>query len=98
MYVVYGRMELFLPYCRSLKDKRKIINSIADRIRKRFNISILEVDYHDLWQRTALGFAAAASREREADFLASIVRETAENADASLEITGFMVEVIPYGR
>ena len=40
MYVVYGYVELYLPYCSSLKEKRKIIHGLISRIRKRFNVSI----------------------------------------------------------
>ena len=52
MYVVYGYGELYLPYCSSLKEKRKIIHGLISRIRKRFNVSICEVQFHDLWQRS----------------------------------------------
>lgn len=96
MYVVYGRIELFLPYCHSLKEKRKIVNSIVDRIRKRFNISVAEIDYHDLWQRAALGFAAVAEGQKKAEMLACVVRETAEDSDDALEVTDFYIEIISY--
>lgn len=94
MYVVYGKIEIFLPYCHSLKEKRKIINSIVDRIRKRFNISIAEVEYHDLWQRAALGFAAVADGEKKAGMLASIVRETVEDSNDGLEVTDFDIKIV----
>ena len=58
MIVLYGRMEVFLPYASSLKDKRQIVQSLIDRLRKRFSISVIEVDNHDLWQRSSIGFAA----------------------------------------
>ena len=51
MYVVYGYVELYLPYCSSLKEKRKIIHGLISRVRKRFNVSTSEVEFHDLWQR-----------------------------------------------
>lgn len=38
----------------SLKDKRRFINSLFARLKKEFNISILEMDYQDLWQRSKL--------------------------------------------
>ena len=59
MYVIYGYCELFWPYAANLKDKRMVIRSITDRLKKkRINISILEIKYQDLWQRSMLGFAA----------------------------------------
>lgn len=96
MYVVYGKVEFFLPYCHSLKEKRKVINGVVDRVRKRFNISISEVEYQDLWQRGALGFAAVAEGENRACLLAAVVRETVEESDDNLEIIFFDSQVIPY--
>ncbi|SHH30509.1 hypothetical protein SAMN02745221_02120 [Thermosyntropha lipolytica DSM 11003] len=96
MYIVYGKIELFLPYCGSLKEKRKVVNSIVDRVRKRFNISIAEAGYHDLWQRTVLGFAAVADGEKKAEMVASVIQETVEGSDDPLEIIAWDVEIVPY--
>jgi len=46
---------------RSLKEKRKVVRSILDRVRARFNVSAAEVEDQDLWQSISLGFAAAGS-------------------------------------
>lgn len=45
----------------SLKEKRRIVRSIKDRVRARFNVSVAEVDDQDLWQSIVLGFAAVGS-------------------------------------
>ena len=46
MFVVYGTIDLHLPYSTSLKEKRKTVHAVIARIRKRFNVSVSEVDYH----------------------------------------------------
>ncbi|MCS7249970.1 MAG: DUF503 domain-containing protein [candidate division WOR-3 bacterium] len=38
----------------SLKEKRRFINSLFSRLKKEFNVSVLEIDYQDLWQRSKL--------------------------------------------
>lgn len=43
------------PYLNSLKAKRQKLNSIKQFLRQRYNISIAEVDYQDLWQKSLLG-------------------------------------------
>ena len=53
------RLELELPYATSLKDKRQTLRSIKDRLRRK-NVSVVESDHHDLWQRATLEFALAA--------------------------------------
>lgn len=46
---------------RSLKEKRKVVRSIKDRMRARYNVSVTEHDDQDLWQALSLGFAMAGS-------------------------------------
>jgi uncharacterized protein YlxP (DUF503 family) len=53
-------LELFFPYARSLKDKRRILHGFKDRLR-RHNIALAEVDFQDLWQRTRLGIVTLNS-------------------------------------
>ena len=58
MVVGICTLVIHLPYSRSLKDKRKVVKSLKDRLRARHNISVAEVDSQDLWQRAVLGIAA----------------------------------------
>jgi len=37
-----------------LKDKRRIILSLSQRLRRSFNIAFCEVDYQNQWQRSKL--------------------------------------------
>jgi hypothetical protein len=94
MYVVYGQAQLFLPQASSLKDKRQTIQSIIARIRKRFSISICEVDYHDLWQRAALGFAAACSSYADLNLIISSIQDTLDQYQDVCEIIDFRSEII----
>jgi len=48
-------IELLIPMSHSLKDKRKQIKSLKDKIRNRFNTSVAEIDFLDDWQRSTLG-------------------------------------------
>jgi uncharacterized protein YlxP (DUF503 family) len=48
-------LEIFLPYSRSLKDKRKVLNTIRDRVHGRFNAAFAELEFQDKWQRARLG-------------------------------------------
>ncbi|MDP2800051.1 MAG: DUF503 domain-containing protein [Deltaproteobacteria bacterium] len=57
-------LDLHLPENGSLKGKRKVIKSIIARVRDKFNVSIGEVDGHDLWQKAQLGIAAVGNDRR----------------------------------
>jgi uncharacterized protein YlxP (DUF503 family) len=60
-------LDLFFPYARSLKDKRRILHSFKDRVR-RHNVALAELEFHDLWQRSRLGVVTINSH-------ASVVEE-----------------------
>ena len=53
------RLELELPFSSSLKEKRQILRSIKDRLRRK-NVSVVESDNHDVWQRATVELALAA--------------------------------------
>lgn len=94
MYVVYGRVELHLPHSTSLKDKRQTIQSIVARIRKRFAISISEVEHHDLWQRSDLGFAAVCNTFGETDAIISAIDDTLLQHEDDCQVIAFNHQVV----
>lgn len=63
MFVGICTVELHIPDSGSLKGKRQVIKSIKDRIRQNYNVSIAEIDGHDLWQRVVLGIACIGSEK-----------------------------------
>ncbi len=58
MIVGVRTIDLHIPGCRSLKEKRFVIKSLRDRLRSKFNISVAEIDHQDLWQRSKIAIAA----------------------------------------
>jgi uncharacterized protein len=53
------RLELELPFSSNLKDKRQTLRSLKDRLRRK-NVSVVESDHQDLWQRATMEIALAA--------------------------------------
>ena len=51
---------MHLPCSRSLKDKRRVLKSLKDRLRGRHNVAIAEVDGQDVWQHAVLGIVSVA--------------------------------------
>jgi|SRR5659263_50967 uncharacterized protein len=81
MYIGALRVELYMPQCRTRKEKRQILKSIIERTRSRFNVSIAEVDHQDLWQRSSLGIASVSNSEYA-------VREMLDHVDRSIRSLG----------
>ena len=61
MIVLVGEVQLYLPESRSLKDKRQVLKSLKDRLHNRFNLSVAEVDFSELWQRSTVAFAVVSN-------------------------------------
>ena len=55
---------LYLPDANSLKDKRQVVKSLIDIIRRKFNVSIAEVADLDKWRRATIGVACVANDGR----------------------------------
>jgi uncharacterized protein len=81
MYIGALRLELYMPQCGNLKEKRQVIKSTIDRTSHRFNVSIAEVDNQDLWQRGSLGIACVSNSEHS-------VREILDHVDRSVKGLG----------
>lgn len=69
MVVGVVHLELHIPYSQSLKEKRRILQRIKQRIGSRCNTALAEVDFHDLWQRARLGIVLVSSDQRGGDQL-----------------------------
>jgi uncharacterized protein YlxP (DUF503 family) len=54
-------LELYLPHCHSLKEKRRVVKGTADRLRSRFKCAVAELEHQDLWQRSRLGIVSISS-------------------------------------
>jgi uncharacterized protein YlxP (DUF503 family) len=74
MIVGISSFEIHLPSCRSLKEKRKVVKSLVDRIHHRYRVSVAETDYHDLHQRAEISLAAVANGEAEIEHMLEEVR------------------------
>ncbi len=80
LYVLLLKLELVIPQARSLKQKRGPLQSLKQRIRGRFNVSVSEVGYRDKWQRALLAACMVGGERRhlesEAAKLCQLVEET----------------------
>lgn len=63
--------DLHLNGCASLKDKRRIVKSLKDRLHQRFNVSVAETGDQDRWQRAELTCVVVATDRRQAESVLS---------------------------
>jgi hypothetical protein len=86
------KIELYLHDNRSLKGKRKVVRSVIDKVKHKFNVSIAEIGSNDKWQKIELGVSAVGNDRRHIDssldnilgFVEALY--LAEIVDSSIEI------------
>ncbi|HTY19294.1 MAG TPA: DUF503 domain-containing protein [Myxococcota bacterium] len=64
MIVGAAVVEIHVHGSQSLKQKRGVVRSIAQRVRNRFNVSVAEIGGQDTWQRAVIGMAATGNDRR----------------------------------
>ena len=56
-------LRLAIRQALSLKDKRRVVKSLKDRLRSRFDVAVAEVDLQDARQQAVLGVAVVGNDE-----------------------------------
>jgi uncharacterized protein YlxP (DUF503 family) len=79
-------LDCFMPESQSLKDKRRILSSLSERLRRQFNIAIAEVEYQDQWQRARLAVVLVNTNWRMLQSSMSKLTEYVDR-DGRVEIT-----------
>lgn len=89
MHLIGIKVTFHFYYVESLKEKRRIIKSITDRVRSKFKISVAEVDYLDSLDRGALGFGVVSNNRNHAE---QILQKVLNQIDIISEIEVIQVE------
>ncbi|MGM8364096.1 DUF503 domain-containing protein [Virgibacillus sp. W0181] len=81
--IMYAEVECVIYDTQSLKQKRSILKSMIVKLRKDFNVTVAELDYHDLWQRTKIGIVTISNERKMAE---KIIQEALKTIDQNTEL------------
>ncbi len=87
-------VRLRIPENHTLKGKRSVVKSITAQVSNKFNVSIAEVDDHDLWQVTTLGITCVSNESRHANEVLSRVVDYIEHIRGDAEIMDYEIEML----
>lgn len=73
MHILLINLDLKIPFAHSLKDKRRQIKSLKDRLSSKFNASVAEIDALDNWQRAVMGICIISNDRSYLDKQYSLV-------------------------
>jgi len=88
-------VKLRLPENLSLKGKRRVLKSITAQVRNKFNVSVAEVDDHDLWQLATLGICCVTNDSRHTNEVLSKIADFIIGSRFAVEILDYEIEILP---
>ncbi len=92
MVVAIARLTLIIHDNNSLKGKRKVVKSLIEKVRHRFEAAVAEVEDQDLWQKAKIGVAVVGNDARllttRLDQISSFIdnQHVAEIVDSHVEL------------
>jgi uncharacterized protein YlxP (DUF503 family) len=63
-HIALVTIDVVIEHADSLKAKRRVVKSIKDRLRARFNASVAEIGYQEEWQRALIGITMISNDRR----------------------------------
>jgi len=86
-------LELQIPGARSLKDKRRALKSLKDRLRNRYNCSLAEVGMKEKWGRASLAVCVVSD---ESAHVSSQLNEIVRFASSkpTVELIHYEIEML----
>lgn len=87
-------LQLALPGCASLKEKRSRLKPLLARLHREFNISAAEVDQQDAWQSAVLLCAVASGDAAHAQRVLHNVIDWIETRWPDVEVESDQIEII----
>ena len=69
MSAIIGFIEIHLriPEAHSLKEKRKVVKRVVERLKNKFNVSVSEIGDQDKWQSSIIGVVTVGSSRKIVD-------------------------------
>ena len=85
MIIGFLSLDIHLPYSHSLKEKRKRLLSLKDRLKNKYNVAFSEYDYQDKWQRSKIGIVTLNNQKIVVEkTFQKIILDTEENIDGEI--------------
>ena len=86
-------LRILVPEAMGLKDKRRAVKSLKDRIANRFNVSVAEVGLLDCLRQCELGIAMVSNDSNFAESCLSKIVELVRST-VKLELLDYSIEII----
>ncbi len=93
MIVAVASLTLIIPENDSLKGKRKVVKSLIEKVRHKFEAAVAEVADNDLWQKAKIGVALVGNNPQLLHTRLNQIMQYMENQHLA-EIIDSQVELV----
>ena len=87
------KFMILISTSNSLKEKRMVLRSLKNRLRNNFNISVIELDDQDKWQKSTLALATIGSVKTRVNSLLSNIINFLEGCK-QIQLLDYEMEMI----
>lgn len=95
MFIGVLSAGLYLCEPQSLKDKRRIIKSLIEKLKNKFNVAVAETGDLDSWNNCRMGIICLSNEAAHADSMLAAVANFIESR-GTVELISIRTEIIPY--
>ncbi len=96
MHVGLCRLTLHIAGSNSLKEKRQVVRSLVERLRRHYNAAVAEVEEQDSWRTAVLGITVVSNQAAHAHRQLDVIVEHVEATRLDAEVVDRVVEIISF--
>jgi len=93
MTIALLQLDFLIPGARSLKDKRRVMKSLKQVLRNRYNCSVAETEFHEQWGRARLSVCVVSNESRHANEQVNEIARFASSKDGA-ELLDYRIEML----
>lgn len=93
LFVGHCELDIHVENCRSLKEKRRVVKSLKERLKNHYNVAVCEYGDLSLWQRAQLGIVTCSNDKSVVDSTMKTVIDFLDKTH-SVSLLNFKLRII----
>ena len=94
MVVGVATVTLLVSESGSLKDRRRVVKSVIERVRARYNVAVADVDGEPRWDSITLGMACVSTEAAHAHEMLQKALTYIEGERLDAEVADYRIEIL----
>lgn len=94
MHLAICKLTIRMPENHTLKDKRRVANSLSSKLRNKYNVAIAQVENTDIPKTLTLGVACVSNSRKHAEQIMSNVTNFVEHSPTNSYLVDHNMEII----